>query len=93
MGGERDRNTADSRCSRRAAVSSRSDELRREPDRHGAVMIRGKLRAPQASLGRVIPMATPVFGTTKDVPWAGLTRGNAFRALNILRRGGMKACR
>jgi len=43
-------------------------------DLHGAVMIQGKLRAPQVSLGRVIPIPTPVFGNAKDVPCAGLTR-------------------
>lgn len=41
---------------------------------HGAVMIQGKLRSPQVSLGRVIPIPTPVFGNAKDVPCAGLTR-------------------
>lgn len=43
-------------------------------DLHGAVMIEGKLRAPQISLGRVIPIPTPVFGNAKDVPCAGLTQ-------------------
>lgn len=43
-------------------------------DLHGAVMIQGKLRAPQISLGRVIPIPTPVFGNAKDVPCAGLTQ-------------------
>lgn len=43
-------------------------------DLHGAVMIRGKLRSPQVSLGRVIPIPTPVFGNAKDVPCAGLTQ-------------------
>jgi uncharacterized protein involved in outer membrane biogenesis len=41
---------------------------------HGAVMIQGKLRSPQVSLGRVIPIPTPVFGNAKDVPCAGLTQ-------------------
>ncbi len=41
---------------------------------HGAVIIQGKLRSPQVSLGRVIPIPTPVFGNAKDVPCAGLTR-------------------
>jgi len=43
-------------------------------DLHGAVMIQGKLRSPQISLGRVIPIPTPVFGNAKDVPCAGLTQ-------------------
>ena len=43
-------------------------------DLHGAVMIQGKLRTPQISLGRVIPIPTPVFGNAKDVPCAGLTQ-------------------
>ncbi|WP_422034150.1 AsmA family protein [Reyranella sp.] len=43
-------------------------------DLHGAVMIQGKLRTPQVSLGRVIPIPTPVFGNAKDVPCAGLTQ-------------------
>lgn len=43
-------------------------------DLHGAVMIQGKLRSPQVSLGRVIPIPTPVFGNAKDVPCAGLTQ-------------------
>lgn len=43
-------------------------------DLHGAVMIEGKLRTPQISLGRVIPIPTPVFGNAKDVPCAGLTQ-------------------
>ena len=43
-------------------------------DLHGAVMVQGKLRTPQVSLGRVIPIPTPVFGNAKDVPCAGLTR-------------------
>lgn len=43
-------------------------------DLHGAVMIEGKLRAPQISLGRVIPIPTPVFGNARDVPCAGLAQ-------------------
>ncbi len=43
-------------------------------DLHGAVMVQGKLRTPQISLGRVIPIPTPVFGSAKDVPCAGLTQ-------------------
>lgn len=36
-------------------------------DLHGAVMVQGKLRQPQVSLGRVFPIPTPVIGTAKDV--------------------------
>lgn len=43
-------------------------------DLHGAVMVEGKLRTPRISLGRVIPIPTPVFGNAKDVPCAGLTQ-------------------
>jgi|688.fasta_scaffold393614_3 hypothetical protein len=43
-------------------------------DLHGAVMIQGKRRLPQASLGRVILIPTPVFGNAKDAPCAGLTQ-------------------
>ena len=43
-------------------------------DLHGAVMIQGKLRTAQISLGRVIPIPTPVFGNARDVPCAGLTQ-------------------
>lgn len=37
-------------------------------DLHGAVIVQGKLRQPQISLGRVFPIPTPVIGTAKDVP-------------------------
>ena len=43
-------------------------------DLHGALMIEGKPRSPQVSLGRVIPFPTPVLGNAKDVPCAGLTQ-------------------
>ncbi len=36
-------------------------------DLHGAVVVQGKLRQPQISLGRVFPIPTPVIGTAKDV--------------------------
>lgn len=42
-------------------------------DLHGTVRIEGKLRNPQIGLGRVFPLPTPVIGTAKDVPCAGLT--------------------
>ncbi len=43
-------------------------------DLHGAVMVQGKLRSPRISLGRVIPIPTPVFGNAKDVPCASLSQ-------------------
>ena len=43
-------------------------------DLHGAVIVQGKLRQPQVSLGRVFPIPTPVIGTAKDVPCAHLTQ-------------------
>lgn len=43
-------------------------------DLHGAVMVEGKLRAPRISLGRVVPIPTPVFGNAKDVPCASLSQ-------------------
>jgi len=36
-------------------------------DLHGAVMVQGKLRQPNISLGRIFPIPTPVIGTAKDV--------------------------
>jgi uncharacterized protein involved in outer membrane biogenesis len=43
-------------------------------DLHGTVVVQGKLRRPQISLGRVFPIPTPVIGTAKDVPCAQITR-------------------
>ena len=43
-------------------------------DLHGAVIIQGKLRQPQVSLGRVFPIPTPVIGTAKDVACAQVTQ-------------------
>jgi len=43
-------------------------------DLHGAVMVQGKLRQPQVSLGRVFPLPTPVIGTAKDVPCGAVTQ-------------------
>jgi uncharacterized protein involved in outer membrane biogenesis len=43
-------------------------------DLHGSVVVQGKLRRPQISLGRVFPIPTPVIGTAKDVPCAQITR-------------------
>ena len=43
-------------------------------DLHGAVIVQGKLRQPQISLGRVFPIPTPVIGTAKDVPCGAATQ-------------------
>jgi uncharacterized protein involved in outer membrane biogenesis len=37
-------------------------------DLHGPVLIQGKLRNPAFSIGRIIPIPTPDFGTATDVP-------------------------
>lgn len=42
-------------------------------DLHGPVAIEGKMRAPQVSLGRSLPIPTPVFGNAKGVDCGGLT--------------------
>ena len=36
-------------------------------DLHGPVLVQGKIRSPQVSIGRVIPIPTPVFGDAKNV--------------------------
>jgi uncharacterized protein involved in outer membrane biogenesis len=43
-------------------------------DLHGSVVVQGKLRQPQISLGRVFPIPTPVIGTAKDVPCGQVTQ-------------------
>ncbi len=43
-------------------------------DLHGAVVVQGKLRQPQVSLGRVFPIPTPVIGTAKDVACGQVTQ-------------------
>jgi hypothetical protein len=43
-------------------------------DLHGAVMVQGKMRQPEVSLGRVFPIPTPVIGTAKDVACGQLTQ-------------------
>jgi uncharacterized protein involved in outer membrane biogenesis len=43
-------------------------------DLHGAVVVQGKLRQPQISLGRIFPFPTPVIGTAKDVACAQVTQ-------------------
>ena len=36
-------------------------------DLHGPVFVQGKIRSPQISIGRAIPIPTPVFGDAKNV--------------------------
>lgn len=36
-------------------------------DLHAPVVVRGKIRAPDISIGRLIPIPTPVFGSAHDV--------------------------
>jgi uncharacterized protein involved in outer membrane biogenesis len=43
-------------------------------DLHGAVIVQGKLREPQISLGRIFPIPTPVVGTARDVPCPQVTQ-------------------
>jgi hypothetical protein len=43
-------------------------------DLHGPVLIQGKIRSPQISIGRVIPNPTPVFGDAKTVACSATTR-------------------
>jgi uncharacterized protein involved in outer membrane biogenesis len=43
-------------------------------DLHGAVVVQGKLRQPQVSLGRVFPIPTPVIGTATDVACGHVTQ-------------------
>jgi hypothetical protein len=38
------------------------------------VIVQGKLRQPQISLGRIFPIPTPVIGTAKDVACAATTQ-------------------
>jgi uncharacterized protein involved in outer membrane biogenesis len=42
-------------------------------DLHGSVGVEGKLRDPKVTLGRVIPIPTPVIGTAKTVDCPALT--------------------
>jgi AsmA family protein len=42
-------------------------------DLHGPVAVEGKIRSPQVSLRRSLPIPTPVIGTAKNVDCAGLT--------------------
>jgi uncharacterized protein involved in outer membrane biogenesis len=43
-------------------------------DLHGPVLVQGKIRSPQISIGRVIPIPTPVFGDAKTVACDATTR-------------------
>jgi hypothetical protein len=43
-------------------------------DLHGPVLVQGKIRSPQISIGRVIPIPTPVFGDAKAVACDATTR-------------------
>jgi hypothetical protein len=36
-------------------------------DLHGPVVVQGKIRSPEVSIGRMIPIPTPDFGNAKDV--------------------------
>lgn len=56
------------------AVKAEIDADAKQFDLHGAVMVQGKLRQPQVSLGRVFPIPTPVIGTAKDVACAQVTQ-------------------
>ncbi len=42
-------------------------------DLHGPVAIKGKIRSPNVSIARSIPIPTPVFGNAKNVDCGGLT--------------------
>ena len=43
-------------------------------DLHGPVTVEGKIRSPQVSITRSIPIPTPVFGSAKNVDCPGLTQ-------------------
>jgi AsmA family protein len=43
-------------------------------DLHGPVVVSGKIRSPQVSLARVVPIPTPVIGNAKDVNCPALTQ-------------------
>ena len=54
-------------------------EVRAEPksldllDLHGPVAVKGKIREPQISLGRVFPIPTPIIGTARNVDCPAIT--------------------
>ncbi len=43
-------------------------------DLHGPVIVQGKIRSPQISIGRAIPIPTPVFGDAKNVACQATTQ-------------------
>ncbi len=43
-------------------------------DLHRPVLVQGKIRSPQISIGRVIPIPTPVFGDVKTIACEATTR-------------------
>ena len=43
-------------------------------DLHGPVVVAGKIRKPDVSIARAIPIPTPVFGTAKDIACEALTQ-------------------
>ena len=43
-------------------------------DLHGPVVVAGKIRKPEVSIARAIPIPTPVFGTAKDIACEALTQ-------------------
>ena len=43
-------------------------------DLHGPVLVQGKIRSPQISIGRVIPIPTPVFSDVKTIACEATTR-------------------
>ena len=42
-------------------------------DLHGPVAVEGKIRSPNISISRSIPIPTPVFGNARNVDCGGLT--------------------
>jgi hypothetical protein len=64
-------------------------------DLHGPVLVQGKIRSPQISIGRVIPIPTPVFGetvacdaTTRQLFSTRLSVGSASAGAALLWRHG-----
>jgi hypothetical protein len=69
-----------SECGRREGALSQHSQVKADPksfdllDLHGPVLIQGKIRSPQISIGRVIPIPTPSFGDAKTVACDATTR-------------------
>jgi hypothetical protein len=59
-------------------------------DLHGRVLIQGKIRSPQISIGRVIPNPTPVFGDARPSP-AAPRPGSCFLLISVVSAGGASA--